>query len=158
MLVAWLNNPEIRPFLRVGRFPLNGLSEVEYIRKLSSSKTDIVLMVVERSSGRPIGVTGLHAIDTIDRRATFGIMIASPEHRGRGMGTEVLRALARHAFRWLNLHKLELEVYASNARAIACYAKVGFIEEGRLRERTYIDGKYEDVVLMGLLDRELTPN
>ncbi|MBI4815637.1 MAG: GNAT family N-acetyltransferase [Deltaproteobacteria bacterium] len=155
MVVGWLNAPEIRQYLRVGRFPLNMITERAFIQQISNSKTDLSLIIVERQSGRPIGVTGLHAIDNIDRRAVFGIAIVRPEDRGRGFGTEVLRCMARHGFTWLNLHRIELEVYANNPRAIASYKKVGFVEEGRQRSRVFLNGVFQDVVLMGLLAHEL---
>lgn len=49
-------------------------------------------------------------------------------------------------------------MHAYNTRAYRCYFKCGFIEEGRIREKIYINGKYEDVILLGLLRREYEKN
>ena len=62
------------------------------------------------------------------------------------------------AFNNLNLHKLELEVREFNGRAIHCYKKCGFKEEGRIRENFYADGKYTDTLFMGILKREFEEN
>ncbi len=53
---------------------------------------------------------------------------------------------------------MELEVYDFNDRGIACYIKVGFIEEGRRRNAAFINGGYYDVIMMGLLKEEWSSN
>lgn len=70
-------------------------------------------------------------------------------HRGRGLGANLLAATldaARGGFR-----RVELDVYASNIAAIALYEKAGFVHEGRRRAALHRDGRYEDIVMMGLL-------
>ena len=49
---------------------------------------------------------------------------------------------------------MSVRVLASNARAIACYRKCGFLEEGREREAAFVEGGWQDDLIMGLLDRE----
>lgn len=62
--------------------------------------------------------------------------------------------LLRYAFHELNLHRLSLDVIASNQPAISLYRKLGFQEEGRLRERVLRDGQAVDLIYMGLLCRD----
>ena len=59
--------------------------------------------------------------------------------------------LLRHAFDTLNLNRVVLRVFETNLLALQVYKKIGFIEEGRLRQDHFIDGKYIDVVIMGIL-------
>ena len=54
------------------------------------------------------------------------------------------------AFGRLNLHKVSLEVLASNERAVSMYRSLGFAEEGRFAEQVFVDGKYEDVIRMAV--------
>jgi len=56
------------------------------------------------------------------------------------------------------MHRVALEVLADDPRAVACYRKVGFVEEGRLRQRDWRDGSYHDVLVMSILDDEWTPS
>jgi RimJ/RimL family protein N-acetyltransferase len=49
------------------------------------------------------------------------------------------------------LQRVELDVMASNEKAIALYQKFGFQIEGRKRKARFIDGNYEDTIIMGLL-------
>ena len=72
------------------------------------------------------------------------------EVRGRGLGRRLMRE-AIEAARGLGMERIELEVFASNARAIALYESVGFQHEGRKRRVRKLDGVYDDDVLMALL-------
>jgi RimJ/RimL family protein N-acetyltransferase len=60
----------------------------------------------------------------------------------------------RHAFLELNLHRVELEVFAYNPRAIRCYEKAGFRQEGARRESHYHEGRYHDSYRMVILREE----
>jgi len=70
------------------------------------------------------------------------------EYRGQGIGKRLVQATIEQA-KALGLEKIELSVYASNEAAIALYRKLGFREEGRKLRGRLVDGKYDDVVLMG---------
>jgi RimJ/RimL family protein N-acetyltransferase len=70
--------------------------------------------------------------------------------RGRGLGRALLEACIRKAFE-RGLTRVELEVYAGNAAAIALYRRLGFVEEGRKRRARFLDGRYEDLLVMALL-------
>ncbi len=54
----------------------------------------------------------------------------------------------------MNLHRVDLHVDERNGRAIACYRKVGFVEEGRLRDDRFAKGKYWATLVMGILEAE----
>jgi len=84
-------------------------------------------------------------------RHTVGLgMGLLPEARGRGLGTRLLRRVIAHCRR-RRIEKIELQVYASNRAGRALYRKFGFRQEGRRVRARKLDGKYDDVVLMGLL-------
>ncbi|ARP91513.1 hypothetical protein CAL14_15490 [Bordetella genomosp. 9] len=73
-----------------------------------------------------------------------------PDQRGRGVG-KALMAAALDAADAIGLRRIELEVYASNRPARTLYRSFGFVEEGIKRKGRYLDGAYEDVVMMALL-------
>jgi RimJ/RimL family protein N-acetyltransferase len=84
--------------------------------------------------------------------AELGLMVAA-ESRRRGIGSALIEEAVKWA-RGAGIVKLELTVFPHNEPAIALYRKLGFREEGLLRRRYFIDGRYVDAVLMGLdLDR-----
>ena len=80
-------------------------------------------------------------------RLGIGIL---PEYRGQKIGARLLAATIADAFE-KGLTRIDLEVYAGNARAIALYKKFSFIEEGRKRHARCLDGVPEDSILMALL-------
>jgi RimJ/RimL family protein N-acetyltransferase len=102
------------------------------------------------ADGSFVGRCALMSVDRLARHADVSIALTA-DARGRGFGTDALRVLARFAFERHNLHRLQVEVLATNGAAIACYRKVGFVEEGRRRQNAWVDGRYEDDLIMGLL-------
>jgi len=74
--------------------------------------------------------------------------------KGHGYGRECVRLLKRIAFRDLQAHRFWLDVKLLNARAQTLYVREGFVEEGRLRESVRVDGGYDTLVVMSMLDRE----
>jgi putative acetyltransferase len=67
------------------------------------------------------------------------------------VGTVLLGAALDLADRWLQLRRLELQVYADNAAGIALYARHGFVEEGRHRDFAFRDGAFVDAISLARL-------
>jgi ribosomal protein S18 acetylase RimI-like enzyme len=84
-------------------------------------------------------------------RHTVGLgMGLLPEARRRGLGARLVKKAIAHCRR-RRIEKIELQVYASNRAARALYRKLGFKQEGRRVRARKLDGKYDDVILMGKL-------
>jgi RimJ/RimL family protein N-acetyltransferase len=118
--------------------------------------------VIEADS-RVIGRIGLMQSNRRNGCAELFIEIYDPAYLGKGYGREAIDLLLEWAFRLQNYRRIWLKTSAANERAIRCYHAVGFVEEGRLREQLYYDGRYVDSVLMGLLRsdkhrREMEPS
>jgi RimJ/RimL family protein N-acetyltransferase len=75
-----------------------------------------------------------------------------PAYRGRGLGLRLLNATLGAAF-GAGFVRVELNVHADNARAIALYDKVGFAREGTQRDAVFVDGEYRDTIAMALIRR-----
>jgi RimJ/RimL family protein N-acetyltransferase len=97
-----------------------------------------------------IGDCGLFHFNERAGTAELGIGIGDPDYRGKGYGREAMTLLVDYGFRLLNLRKIWLETTADNERAIRSYQAVGFVQEGRQVAHAWSDGRYVDVVLMGL--------
>ncbi len=113
-----------------------------------------LLWAVEHE-GRFVGTTRLHSLREDDRKAQFAIGLLDRRCWGRGLGAEITRAVVRHGFEEVGLHRIGLKVFAHNERAIRCYRRCGFVEEGREREAAYVGGAWRDDVIMGILAGEL---
>lgn len=102
---------------------------------------------------RVVGMAGVETFPSRPRRRHVGRigMGVHSEWQGKGVGTALMAALVDLADNWLNLTRLELEVYADNAAAIHLYERFGFTYEGTLRQHAFRNGKYVDSNMMGRL-------
>jgi RimJ/RimL family protein N-acetyltransferase len=81
-------------------------------------------------------------------------VLVAPGHRGNGIGTKMVEKAVRFGFEELGLHRLELRVFDFNRAAIQCYEKVGFRQEGVLREARRVGNVWWSLVCMSLLEHE----
>jgi len=101
-------------------------------------------------------VVGMFSIRTFPhrpRRQHVGVigMSVHEDWQGQGVGTALMRAGVDLADNWLNLTRLELEVYTDNEPAVRLYERFGFEREGLLRRHAYRDGRYVDSYVMARL-------
>ncbi|MCM3711765.1 GNAT family N-acetyltransferase [Sporosarcina luteola] len=126
-----------------------------FVENIILNSTSSKSYIIEESEGNTaIGVTSLINIDSKNRNAECIIDIGEKEFWGKGYGTEALKMLLEYSFLELNLHRVSLRVFSLNKRAIHIYNKLGFIKEGVVRESLYRNGKWHDIIIMGVLKRE----
>jgi len=104
-------------------------------------------------AGEIVGVAGFHAVDRVNRNTSIGYWLAEPA-QGRGTMTTVVRALLDHAFCEWGLHRVEIHCAPENRRSRAIPERLGFREEGLLRETERVGGRYLDSIVYGLLEEE----
>lgn len=154
-LYAQKNHPDTRAAL--GGFTTGyAMADLRQWMEAHRTRADEVLWVVaEADTNRCLGHVGLYRIDSRIRSAEFAILLGDPQAQGRGLGKRCTRFMLDYGFLELNLHRIELTVLATNARAIALYERLGFRHEGRLRDAQFRDGAYVDVLAMALLASDL---
>jgi [ribosomal protein S5]-alanine N-acetyltransferase len=155
--LSWLNDPAVTRYTETGIFPSTAEDLDNYYRSVSGSKSDVMLAVVDKKSGRHIGNVKLGPIHWVHRRATFGILIGEKEFWGKGVGLDATRLMVEYGFQRLNLHRIDLGVFAEHEAAVRWYEQAGFKVEGRMREDLFLDGEYKDRIRMGLLCSEYKP-
>jgi RimJ/RimL family protein N-acetyltransferase len=101
-----------------------------------------------------IGETGLDAVRNGHGDTFVGIGIGEREYWGKGYGTDAMRIVLRYAFSELNLHRVSLDVFEYNPRAVRSYEKAGFQHEGRARGVLHRAGRRWDLIYMGILRQE----
>lgn len=121
-----------------------------YVGDQSGALADLI---VAGQQDQPIGLVSFWDRTIPHDAAELSIWVGQ-QHRNGGNGTEALRLALRYAFGDLKLHKVYLRVLQYNARAIRAYEKVGFQVEGTLREEMRVQGRWHDLVYMGLLAHE----
>jgi RimJ/RimL family protein N-acetyltransferase len=103
---------------------------------------------------RAIGAIELDGIRWSSGDCFVGIGIGERECWGNGYGTDAMRVILHFAFAELNLHRVSLNVFEYNPRAIRSYEKAGFVVEGRQRQVLNRDGRRWDVIYMGILRQD----
>ena len=120
----------------------------------NESPENFGFMIRTLADDRLIGFIGLDGIRWTHGDTFVGIGIGDPEYRGNGYGTDAMRVILHYAFTELNLHRVSLDVFEYNPRAIRSYEKAGFVVEGRQRQALNRDGRRWDVIYMGILREE----
>ncbi|HRY60145.1 MAG TPA: GNAT family protein [Patescibacteria group bacterium] len=132
----------------------NNKKEIEkWIKGIPKDKTQ-KQFAIETREGKHIGSTQLLEINPQDKNALFAILIGDKDYWSSGYGYDASKSLINYAFKKMKLHKLYLNVYDYNKRAIGLYKKLGFKTEGTRRENIFYNNKFHNEYLMGLLVRE----
>lgn len=153
LIVAWRNSDAVR-----SRFIYRELFTEEghrsWLKNMVETGKAIQTIVCDLETDKPLGSVFLRDVDRKHNKAEYGIFLGEAQARGRGVGTAAAKLMLRYAFCEEKLHRVFLRVLADNAQAIRSYEKAGFVREAYLRESVYLDGTYNDVILMSVLDWE----
>jgi putative acetyltransferase len=125
----------------------------EMWRKRLAEPPEGFYSLVACADNEVIGQIGLHTSPNRPRRRHVGQlgMAVRDDWQGKGVGTALMQAAIDLADKWLNLSRLELEVYTDNEPAIKLYRKFGFTVEGTAIDFAFRDGQFVDVYLMARL-------
>lgn len=126
----------------------------QWFEDVSEDDSRIDLIICLQEKDQPIGDMAMMEIDHQNQNATVRIAIFKKEYLGNGYGTEAMSVLLDYGFNILNLHRVDLEVFAFNKRARKSYEKLGFKQEGIMRDKLFYDGEFHDAILMGVLKEE----
>jgi RimJ/RimL family protein N-acetyltransferase len=151
---------------------LAGHDEVEpFMAAVSIREPDLLREEVRRSEEEPDlhgrfvielegGPAGVLAFDVANRRSRIAFLHAimlHPGYRGRGLATAATRLLTRHLVFDLDYHRVQLEVYGFNERAVRHFERAGFVREGVRRQAYWRHGEWVDGVLFALVREDLEP-
>ena len=146
-----VNDPELARLTGTHRtFTFEEVERYAATRKEQTDRVDLAVVRIE--DDQLLGEIVLNNLD--EDNESMGFRIALSTELGKGYGTEAIRLILRYAFDVIGLHRVDLEVYDFNARAIASYRKCGFVEEGRLRDALRWDGRWHDALLMSVLSTD----
>ena len=126
---------------------------LEMWRKRLAERPEGFFSLVAIVDDRVVSHLGLRTFPSRPRRrhvATLG-MCVHDRYQGRGVGTALMAAAVDMADNWLNLERIELEVFVDNEPAIKLYSRFGFVIEGTLRRHAFRDGAYVDSHFMARL-------
>lgn len=125
-----------------------------FISKICSDNSRVDFFIVSKENDEIVGEVVINYIDWQNRSASIRIAIFQEENYNKKYGTEAMLVALNFGFGMYNLHRIELQVYPFNKRAIHVYEKLGFKKEGVLRDYLYFDNQYHDAIVMSILETE----
>ena len=152
-VVALVTHEEVEPFLAAARATDPGSIFVEIER--SEAEPDAFGLFVIEVDGERAGTMRFVRSNERNRIADLGGLAVHPGFRGGKVADEAARLFQRHLFDDLGFHRLQLEVYAFNERAMRHAERAGFVLEGRKRRAYHRHGEWVDGVLYGLTQEDL---
>lgn len=154
---AWNRDSEYKRLLDTDPPRLHSAKAVqEWLQRELDKQSDTVYWFTIRTAAdhQLLGDINLDVIGWNFRDAFVGLGIGSRDFWGKGYGTEAMQLALQFAFTELNLHRVTLNVFDYNRRAIRSYEKAGFRLEGRLRGALLREGRRWDILYMGILRDE----
>lgn len=149
--VQWLQDAEVLMYFGPYR-PFNLEQEVQWFEEQMNSKSTLNFAI--EYEGQHIGGCGFNNINYQHRNAEVGIFIGEKSLWDQGLGRDALATLVSYGFHYLNFHRIYLRVFAENIRAIHAYEKIGFRQEGRMRDMGWRHGRWHDMLWMSVLAPE----
>lgn len=101
-----------------------------------------------------VGEVVINEIDEDNRSGSIRIALYDPQFFGKGYGTAAMRLAVDFGFKQAKLHRISLGVFDFNPRAIHVYEKIGFKQEGILRDALLWDGEFHNEIMMSILEDE----
>ena len=152
-LLELITDEQTRPFLglpgEVTRESL--LEEIER----SEREPHVFGRFVIEADGERAGSLGFRVVNERSRIAEAGRFALQPRFRGRGIGDQAARLFQRHLLVDFDLHRVELQIFGFNERAIAHAERTGYVREGVKRKAYLKNGVWQDAVLFALLREDL---
>ena len=149
-MLEWMADPEVNQFFRFNKTNLS-IEKCHNFILNSFTKTDRHYAIEENNEY--MGTISLKHIDPTNKKAEYAIALRKAA-QGKGLGTKASKELLNIAFNELNLNKVYLDVLSDNTPAIHLYKKLGFKEEGELKQHILIDNDFRNLKLFGILKED----
>ena len=153
-LVELFTHEDVEPFLAAVR-PKDHASVQEEVERSAAEPEASGVFVVEVNGARA-GSMRFERVNKRSRIASLGGLAIHPDFRGGKAADEAARQFQRHLVHDLGFHRLQLEIYGFNERAMRHAERAGFIREGVRRKAYWRNDEWVDGVLYGLVEEELT--
>ena len=156
-IVGLLTNEEVEPFMAASR-SRDRESVLEEIRASQAAPAESGVFVIEVPAADGWGRAGTMEFSLANRRsriANLGGLAVHPDFRGRRLADDAARLFQRHMIFDLDFHRLQLECYGFNDRAVRHAERAGFVREGVKRKAYARHGHWVDGILFGLIREDL---
>lgn len=140
-------------------FPLTEYNQEKYWENVVNNHNKHMVFTITKKDSiiyplhHVIGEVRCSNIDWVNRKAEIGIVIGN-EFRCNGYATEAIELLMIFAFGRMNLNRLEAQYVEENTVSKGLFNKLGFVEEGTIRDAQYYDGVYHNIIVSSMLSQD----
>ena len=145
LIHRWMNHPEVWHYMDYER-PFSLADVTDDIARSRQEGHPFTITVGDKAIGR----IGLNSFRQRDRICSLYMFIGEPAFWGQGFARDAAMTMLAYAFDRWDLHQVELWTLPQNDRAIRMYERCGFVEEARLRDRSFKDGRWVEHVVMSV--------
>jgi len=143
-------HPDINKYLFTDVHNSKKEQEKWYKNVYLKDKSCLIFIALDKKI--PIGYGQINHIDYLNHSCEVGFCVA-PEFQGRGYGKILTKKIINYTIEELKMHRVYLEVFRINKRAIKLYEKIGFKKEGILRDKIFKNKKFHDVLIMSIISK-----
>lgn len=155
MIRKWHNDPVLMRLARVGEKKTTLNQERSDISKARRSEDQAYHMILRYTNDTPVGFIRFIYIDRASGNVWLRVMIGDKKAWGKGYARDAMEIYLKWLFDVIGIHRVTLECYSTNKRAVEFYRRLGFKKEGVLRQAVLIDGMYHDIFSFGLLREDM---
>lgn len=131
------------------------LDEMKWYKRIFAEQSGLRWMIEDRETSKVIGTCGFLAYEQEHHRTELGYDLSSA-YWGKGIMKEVASCVIQFGFEQMKLNKIEAKIEPDNQASIRLVEKLGFVQEGLLRQHEYEHGAYVDLAIFALLQSEYT--
>lgn len=152
--IKWRRDDAIWNLVGGTKYYVSESYEKQWVENIVKGTADIKLAVCTVEENVYIGNVYLTDIDLQTRQGESHVIIGEREYWGKGYAKEALELLLKYAFEERNFHRVTAKILDSNIASQKLYSKLGFTQEGLLRESVFKNGTYKNQYIYSLLQRE----
>jgi RimJ/RimL family protein N-acetyltransferase len=158
-LVGLMNEDSVEPFMAASRArDHEGVLEAVRASEVSPEESGLFVIEVEEDGiWARAGTMAFSLANQRNRIVSLGGLAIHPDYRGRKLADEAARIFQRHLIFDLGFHRLQLECYGFNERAIRHAERSGFVREGVKRKAYRRHGEWVDAIVFALIREDLEP-
>lgn len=154
---SWLDDLSLDTHTERSVFPNSEKRMESYFRRTQDTHDLILLGIFDNESNKHIGNITFQEINWVRKRAFIGYLLGDKDFAGKGIVTEASLMMMYYGFTKLNFDRIHGSVSEKHTASRRVCAKVGLLEEGRMREHFLANGEPADLIIVGALKREWLP-
>ncbi len=153
----WRNDKEINKYLSGNNYFVSSEREKKFIEtKIFDDKKDIYLSICDSNNHQIIGFCSINNIDLRNLHAEWGgTLIGDKKYLGKSIGEQSAKIMLRFLFDNYPIHKCKTSCLEDHPATIKLFEKLGFIQDGILRDEVYKNGKMKNILLFSILRDEI---